>query len=59
MNPEWTVVRVESGPGTGDRVYVVERDGYRVRVAEPLGTVRVEVTEGDVKFGPRKVRLLR
>jgi hypothetical protein len=53
------VVRVESGPGTGDKVYVVENaDGSRWRVPEPLGTTRVEVLEGDIKFGPRRVRVL-
>lgn len=59
MNEEYTVVRVASGPGTGDKVYVVEHNGWRWRIAEPLGTRRVEVTEGDMKFGPRKVRRIR
>lgn len=58
-NPGMKVVRVEAGPNTGDRVYVVESNGLYLRIEEPLGTHRVEVTEGDMKFGPRKVRRVR
>ena len=57
MKEEFTVVRVEAGPGTGDRVYVVERNGRYLHIEEPLNTARVEVVEGDMKFGPRKIRM--
>jgi len=50
------VVRVQAGGGTGDRVYVTE-DGRHIY--ERLGECRVEVIEGDMKFGPKRIRVLR
>lgn len=50
------VVRVEAGGGTGDRVYVTA-DG--ARIYERLGEHRVEVIEGEMKFGPTRIRVLR
>jgi hypothetical protein len=57
-DPSYRVVRVTPGAATGDSVYLLERsDGSRFHVAEPLGTVRVEVVEEGGKFGPQRVRL--
>jgi len=57
-DPSYRVVRVAPGSVTGDMVYILERpDGSRFRIAEPLGTMRVEVVEEGGKFGPQRVRL--
>lgn len=53
---EQQVSRVIPGPNTGDTIYVL-KDGTLIH--EPLGTHRVTVLEGDIKFGPRRIRVNR
>ena len=58
-NPPVTLVRIESGPNTGDSVYVVDRGTHYEYVSETLGEHRVEFLEIDQKSGAQKVRVLR